>query len=76
MACIAAIGINDEKDVLANLSNRLYSDFAVISTGILLLQCGVEKDTCSIIEADPSLGQSAAAFGLVPYALSVHDVNS
>lgn len=80
MAYVAAVGVNDEKDVLADLSNRLHSDFAVISTIILLLQRRAEEDACSVIEVESAFAQSAAALGRVPlkeheraiYALSVH----
>src|SRR5438067_51006 len=76
---LAAVGIDDEENIVASLTNRLDPDFAVVSTGILLFQCEFKKDARGVIETKTSLPQSAPALGLVPlkehargiYALSV-----
>src|SRR6516165_4115583 len=83
MACITAIGIDDEENVVANLPDRLYPDLAVISTLVPPLKCGTQEDVRSIIEIKTSLAQRASALGLIPleehcwlrYASSVHAVN-
>src|SRR5436190_24153803 len=66
MACIAAIGIDDEQNIVANLPDGLYPDLTVIATVISLLDRGTQEYARSIIEIETALAQRASAFGLVP----------
>lgn len=66
MACIAAIGVDDEENIRAGLADRLHPNFAVISTLISVLESGTQKDTRSVIEVETTLAQRALALGLVP----------
>ena len=38
-----AIGVDDEQNILANLSNGLHPDFAVVSTVVLFSSVGFKK---------------------------------
>ena len=58
MACITAIGIDDEENVVANLPDRLYPDLAVISTLVPPLKCGTQEDVRSIIDVRRLLASS------------------
>jgi hypothetical protein len=61
-----AIGVNDEQNILANLSDGLHPDFAVVSTVVLFLQRGVQENARRVVEAKSSFSQVAPALGLVP----------
>jgi len=75
---IIAICVDHKENVVANLTNRLHSDFTVLATIVLSLKCGTQEDASSIFEAETSFFEGAAALGFVPleehcpmYALSV-----
>ena len=80
MTGIAAIGVNDEKDVVDYSTDRLDSDLAIFTTIVRLLQCGIREDARGIFEAEATFVKVAPALGFVPleehrrnrmYALSV-----
>ena len=80
MMGIAAIGVNDEKDVVDYSTDRLDSDLAIFTTIVRLLQCGTREDPRGIFEAEATFVKVAPALGFVPleehrrnrmYALSV-----
>jgi hypothetical protein len=66
MACVTAIGVDDEQNILTDLSDRLHPDFAVVSTFVLFLKRGTQENAHCIVEAESSLTQGASALGFVP----------
>ena len=66
MTCVTTIGVDGKENIVADPTDRLHPDFAVVSTGILLLQCGSEKDARRVIETETSFTQIAPALGLIP----------
>jgi hypothetical protein len=50
VACITAIGVNDKKNIVVDLPDRLHPNFAVVSTIVLLLQRGAQEDARGIFE--------------------------
>ena len=62
MTGIAAIRVNDEKNVVDYSTDRLDSDLAIFTTIIQPLQCGIQEDARGVFEAEATF---------VVYALSV-----
>ena len=78
MAYIIAICVDHEENVVADLTNRLHSDFTVLATIILSLQCGTYEDPSGIFEAETAFFERALTLGFIPleehctmYAISV-----
>ena len=69
MTGIAAIGVNDEKDVVDYSTDRLDSDLAIFTTIVRLLQCGTREDARGIFEAEATFVKVAPALGFVPLEL-------
>jgi hypothetical protein len=61
-----AIGVDDEQNILASLSDGLHPDFALVSTVVLFLQRGIQEHARRVVEAKSSFAQVAPALGLVP----------
>ena len=58
-----AIGVDDEQNILANLSDGLHPDFAVVSTVVLFLQRWIQENARRVVEAKSSFAQVAPALG-------------
>ena len=65
-----AIGVDDEQNILANLSNGLHPDFAVVSTVVLFLQRGIQENARRVVEAKSSFAQVAPGLGLVSKSMA------
>jgi hypothetical protein len=71
---IIAICVDHEENVVADLINRLHSDFTVLATIVLSLQRGTQEDASSIFEVKTPFFEGAAALGFVPSRKALSNV--